>query len=507
MVDLVVPLTVAAYIAISDHNPLQSGQPCIHLEQIDTDRALRRHGLLRELLRQLLQENPDVTQVTLCVAADNHTAQAVYRSLGFECLEEGDEAALHRLSLAAMGELRAAAAATLSQAAPARLSFAAIGADAATMLEACDGAASAQPSPERSCCAQIRDLCAENLPEYTTGLDDSEARAKALRLLTATDGVGEPACVRYRAALIPRLDMARARARAALCESAGTTSTDAAVRVAYGAWERACAAAAAEEAAVARITADGEQKQRRVYFVGFSCDADDRGYVGHEHSHSLRKEAHLGKKGGAAWTATYNNDMREEHFRCVPPRLVSPLLINTPDHIRSLITLSVVLRSYHDWSNMTKLQAVVDELVTLMRLSKGEPARDWRGGPFLVTSPRDQWDPGLSSLWEALARVEEWPDGHAERLSILLGILHLLPSPGRLWCFLADLCFKCGMPGHFAENCRQGAANNNNNNGSRNGKRRRPESDGISDDSEDEDDSDDEDSLDDDESDGVSRMQ
>ena len=195
------------------------------------------------------------------------------------------------------------------------------------------------------------------------------------------------------------------------------------------AWHKAEAAVKAEKLTVARLAelhAADEAKEHRLY----ACRFHGCGYDGHE----VRKERPPGggfdgyrqrdhiQGSGSAWTALAGGLQRDDF-------------------------------EFGDWCVWTKKEALLAELVAVVQHAAcDQDRREWRGGPFLLPSPRETWDTNTTTLWDALQCVAEWPASHEGRMHIVAGIVHSVPG-NLLWHYLADLCFKCALPGHFAEDC------------------------------------------------------
>ena len=425
------PLAVAGSVAVSRHDALERGDDSLHLEQVDTQRSLRKLGVFNELLRRVVRHHVAAARVTLCVLETN-PARFAYEAVGFTCARQEEGLCTYVLDSDRLRDLRAGVGSCLAAAAPHGIHFSdpALGGaralDQDAMHTACGAVGQSSPSEQGAVCQLVRSLCVENLPEYQTGpLTEEEANNTALHLLTGTGEHATGGDVTYLVALLPRAELDRATARLGLHEAADTRSTDKQVRAAITLWQSANTAADFEKAAAARLLreADNQQtKQRRVYHVRFWAALLACGYVGHEtqSNQSTRASEHVLRKG-SAWTATYTNNLQEADFQ---------------------------LTVWRDWD---KQAALVAELVTLMQLAALHQGHEWRGGPF-VACDKASWGVEKTALWVALARVVHWPTNVVERLGMLAGIGHLVPG-NLLWRYTNDLCFTCGWQGHYSNDC------------------------------------------------------
>ena len=216
-------------------------------------------------------------------------------------------------------------------------------------------------------------------------------------------------------------------------EAAASTGTDAELHARIAAWQKAGAAVKAEQLTVARIAelrAADEAKEHRLYASRFDGSGADAlcGYDGHEARGARapargfdghRQRDHI-NGSGSAWTAQAI-DLRRSDF------------------------------VFGDWHMWTKQQALLAELVAVVQHAAcDQDGREWRGGPFLSPSPRATWDADTTRPWDALRCVTDWPASHEGRMNIVAGVVHSVPG-NLLWHYLADLCFKCALPGHFAD--------------------------------------------------------
>ena len=89
------PTVVIASVAFSSFDALGIDDASVtrHIEQADTEAALRRYNVFRELLRRYLSDNTDVQRLTLCVDKENEEAQKTYVKLKFALWEPNDDAA------------------------------------------------------------------------------------------------------------------------------------------------------------------------------------------------------------------------------------------------------------------------------------------------------------------------------------------------------------------------------------------------------------------------------
>ena len=89
------PTVVIASVAFSRFDALGIDDASVtrHIEQADTEAALRRYNVFHELLRRYLGDNTDVQRLTLCVDKENEEAQKTYVKLKFALWEPNDDAA------------------------------------------------------------------------------------------------------------------------------------------------------------------------------------------------------------------------------------------------------------------------------------------------------------------------------------------------------------------------------------------------------------------------------
>ena len=178
-------------------------------------------------------------------------------------------------------------------------------------------------------------------------------------------------------------------------------------------------------ARVGELHAADEANEHRLYV----CRFDGCGYDGHEARKArppgggfdgYRQRDHI-QGSGSAWTKLAT-DLQRDDFE------------------------------FGDWQVWTKKEALLAELVAVVQHAGDQDGREWRGGPFLLPSSRETWDANTIRPWDALQCVDNWPASHEGRMNIIAGIVHWVPG-NLLWHYLADLCFKCALPGHFADDC------------------------------------------------------
>ena len=331
------PVVFNAFSRCDAYESFRESDTCLHLEQADTEQALRGLGLQKEALRRVLRHYPTVLRVTLCVGGLNGAARAAWGRLDFELWQEDGELDWWGvLQGDRLERLRSTSVSVLSEHTPAALSFLSLcggqGLFEETMLQALHSpsAVAALPSPGQSICLLARDLCSRNLSqrkllERKIVRSPKQCEGEARGLLTSPPARrGRPGYF-YVAALLPRSGLHRERARLRLHEVSIPASSQAAVLAASTAFGLACTVATAEEAAVACMGAQSSSAdatlERRAYsgtFNGPAPVAQARGYAGSERlkrgqqrplssENSARMCAH--KRGeGAAWTRGFSSE-------------------------------------------------------------------------------------------------------------------------------------------------------------------------------------------------------
>ena len=319
---------------------------CLHLEQVDTEEALKRLRFLREILRRVLRHHGTVTQVTLCVDSRNHQAQVAYEKIGFELWQRsasfGDGYTMWgKLKGGKLKSLRATATSLLVEHAPSGTSFTEL--TEATMLQSWQPGAAARPSPPQSLCRLAVRLCAKglqkrHLSERHTVRSFGSCEEEAKGLLTSSSTAAGAVRYFYVAVTVPQIELGPFLALLHLKETSIPASGEAAVRDANAAWEAACKVTEAKKAAAARMAARSDAPLwRRVYdfcFVGPPPlggqrepeAGEERGYAGSESLRlgqprplltewpKLRAGMHI-RGYGAAWTARYSGRVAPEDFR------------------------------------------------------------------------------------------------------------------------------------------------------------------------------------------------
>ena len=226
------PLSLVGLISFTRRDEVNgcSDTSFIHLEQVDSLEALRRLGVIRAMLYQIVCRFTTVTCITLCVSRCNLIAQAAYRKMdfsGFDLLPESENL-LAFLEEAVIERLRAGPAPSSSL----PLSFTSLGSEGSraelnemTMKSCNSAAAAAKPSRELAFSTMGLALCAANLSkrhllERDVVKSPKDCESEALSLITASGSSEAVDCI---AALLPRVDVqlaqvwslaARVRARA-----------------------------------------------------------------------------------------------------------------------------------------------------------------------------------------------------------------------------------------------------------------------------------------------------
>ena len=233
---------VVALVALSSHDMSGSDRSDVrHLERVDTLKPLRRHGLLREMLRRYLLERPSVQRLTLSVHPDNVDAQAAYRQLKFTPSADGDDYWVLEGS-----ELAALRAAQPLPPCELLVEFERLDDGRATIASFTAAAYAEEPSRQGAACMQLISTCAAGCRELagTTGDDERQA----VPLLTG-GRAGRHATFDYSYVSLPRVQLERLRAQhhlASACVQPSALTGD--VEKAVAAWKAAKDAEASESA-------------------------------------------------------------------------------------------------------------------------------------------------------------------------------------------------------------------------------------------------------------------
>ena len=335
-----------------------------------------------------------VRRLTLTVRQGNLAAIAVYSKLSFTYSRTitaagRDEDDMNKVIYVLEGEaLEVLRVRGASEKLPRRMEYAIMHDAQQSLLDALNGASTMSRDVARL--RQISMLCASNLHEsHDPAIADEQRDGVACKLLTPSEGRGLRGHTDYCVAMLPYLDLVRESRRGdviavARCEGDGLGAAfhrengGGSLEDAMAAYDEAFVAAEQQAMSIAERNADAlwqRVKPANLYLGRFVGGGEGRGYVGST-ANSIVRTSHHDRKKGARWTATSDGYPQWTH----EPVQRLPMAAHLAAEIREVI-----------------------------KRRGSEPARKWRGGPFLQVSEQ-HWDSELRLLWDAL-----------------IGALHALP--------------------------------------------------------------------------------